>query len=58
MKRIKNRPPEPEETRTLIPVVEADPDEGLSKDQVLERQKGGWANVQVSGPTSTEKEIV
>ena len=58
MKRIKNRPPEPEETRTLIPVVEADPDEGLSKDQVLERQKGGWANVQVSGPTRTEKEIV
>ena len=46
------------DTRTPIPVVEADPAQGLSKDQVLERQRGGWANVTVKGPTRTEKEII
>ena len=44
--------------RTPLPVVEAAPEEGLSKDQVLERQRGGWANVSVSGPTRTEGQIV
>lgn len=58
MKQIKKRSAEAADTRVPIPVVEADPDEGLSKDQVLERQRGGWANVAVKGPTRTEKEIV
>ena len=39
-------------------MVDASPEEGLTKDQVLERQKGGWANVSVSGATRTEKEII
>ncbi|MDE6107996.1 MAG: cation-translocating P-type ATPase, partial [Oscillospiraceae bacterium] len=47
---------EPE--RAPIPVVEADPEEGLSKDQVMERQKGGWCNLPVKSPTKTEQEII
>ena len=47
-----------EELRAPIPVVEADPAEGLSKDQVVERQKGGWCNLPVKSPTKTEREII
>ena len=58
MRRMKTPQTEAADTRTPIPVVEADPAQGLSKDQVLERQRGGWANVTVKGPTRTEKEII
>ena len=58
MKQIKRPRTKEADVRTPIPVVEADPAEGLSKDQVLERQRGGWTNVTVKGPTRTEKEIV
>ena len=47
-----------EELRAPIPVVEADPAEGLGKDQVVERQKGGWCNLPVKSPTKTEREII
>ena len=58
MKRIKTFSQEETPVRASIPVLEADPGQGLSKEQVLERQKGGWANVSVSGTTRTEKDIV
>ena len=58
MRQMKKFQAGPADTRAPVSVVEADPDEGLTKDQVLERQRGGWANVSVSGPTRTEKEIV
>jgi len=44
--------------RVELPVVEADPEQGLSREQVTQRQKGGWANVAVQSPTKTEREIV
>lgn len=54
----KKIPPEETPERADIPVLEADPAEGLSKEQVMERQKGGWANRAVKSPTKTEEEIV
>ena len=53
MRQMKKFQAGPADTRAPVSVVEADPDEGLTKDQVLERQRGGWANVSVSGPTRT-----
>ena len=47
-----------ETERQPIPVVEADSEEGLGKDQVMERQKGGWCNLPVKSPTKTEREII
>lgn len=44
--------------RKAVPVVEADPREGLSRDEVEERRKGGWANLPVASPTKTEGEII
>ncbi|MCI8651860.1 MAG: cation-translocating P-type ATPase [Oscillospiraceae bacterium] len=46
------------ESRLPLPVVDAEPQEGLTKEQVQQRQKGGWANKAVKGVTRTEKEIV
>ena len=40
MKRIKTFSQEETPVRASIPVLEADPGQGLSKEQVLERQKG------------------
>ena len=58
LKRKKIAREEASDLRAPLPVVEAAPEEGLTKDQVLERQKGGWSNVSVSGPTRTEGQIV
>ncbi len=44
--------------RQDIPVLQADPAQGLDREQVSARQKGGWANVSVKSPTKTEREIV
>ncbi len=49
-------PQEPE--RVDLPVFEADPESGLSREQVETRRKSGWANVDVKSPTKTEKEII
>ena len=54
-----HRPPAPEApVRQELPVVEAPPEEGLTREQVEERRRGGWRNVSVSGQTKTETEIV
>lgn len=58
MKQRKSSGMEESVVRASIPVAEADPAQGLSKEQVLERQRGGWSNVSVSGSTRSEKEIV
>lgn len=47
-----------ESARTDLPVFQADPNEGLNRDQVQQRREGGWANVPVKSPTKTTKEIV
>ena len=56
MAQLPTKPTSPD--RTDIPVVSADPELGLDRDQVSQRQKGGWANLPVKSPTKTEREIV
>ncbi len=56
-----NKSPAQPDTAPLrqdIPVAAADPDRGLSREEVLLRQKGGWANLPVKSPTKTEKQII
>ncbi len=54
-----NRSTAPEKDhRTAVPTVEADPAQGLTREQVQQRQEGGWANVSVKSPTRTEGEII
>lgn len=45
-------------TRTDIPVVDCDPNEGLTPELVLIRKQGGWMNRTAKSAGKSEKEIV
>lgn len=44
--------------RQDIPILQAAPEQGLDREAVALRQKGGWANTAVKSPTKTEREII
>ena len=44
--------------RQDIPVLDADPQQGLSPEEVLVRKRGGWINRTPASASKTEKEIV
>ena len=44
--------------RRNVPVVEADPNTGLTSAQAKERMDAGWANIPVDPPGKTFKQIV
>ncbi len=44
--------------RQDIPVLDADPQQGLSPEEVLARKRGGWINRTPASASKTEKEIV
>ena len=46
------------QVRKDIPVIEADPQTGLSSDQALTRKVGGWANGTPQSATKSEKTII
>jgi len=48
----------PQPQRQPIPVRNPDPNVGLSSDEALVRQKGGWGNVTANEGTRTEKQII
>ncbi len=50
--------PEPPFSRTEVPRVTPDPEQGLSLEQVKERHQKGWANTPVESPTKSTKQIV
>ena len=58
MKKAKSRPQTTEEQRLPVPVAEADPAQGLGREEVLKRQRGGWANKSIQGGTRSEQEII
>lgn len=43
--------------RKQLPILETDPDTGLSESAVLQRQEFGWSNVITKSVTRTEKQI-
>ena len=49
-----------EKARSEVPVVDADPEQGLSKKQVKERTEGGWAagDPKPAGRTGTEIVVI
>ena len=44
--------------RQDIPVVDPDPEQGLTSQQVAVRSNGGWKNTHVNGPLRSEREII
>ena len=48
----------PEVIRQDIPVLRADPDQGLTGQQAQERKAGGWANAADTGAGLTERQII
>ena len=44
--------------RQEIPVINADPEQGLTGQQVRQRTAGGWSNGLVKSAARTEKEII
>ena len=56
---LKRKPKEPERPqRVEIPAVEADPELGLTGEQVHERLAGGWDNRPVEPPGATVQQII
>ena len=56
---LKRKPKEPERPqRVEIPAVEADPEMGLTGEQVHERLAGGWDNRPVEPPGATVQQII
>lgn len=56
---LKKKKVEPElPARKPVPVINADPQQGLSAAQVRERLDGGWANTPVDPPGKTVKQII
>ena len=56
---LKRKPKEPERPqRVELPAVEADPELGLTGEQVHERLAGGWDNRPVEPPGATVQQII